>query len=149
MTDINMLRAKLRKSMDNIGRNNGHACPDTKSNVDPVLHELYVAAEGQAYFKVRFDEAKAAALEVGEGLDKAVEGVIAMGAGTSVTLAEGDVYTLTADISKPAARLDQTKLRNLLQTEYGLTKANVDTAFAKCSTSNKPATKIRVASRHT
>lgn len=147
-SDTNMLRAKLRKALDNIGRNNGHACPPTTSNVDPLLHELFIAAEAQAYFKTRYDEAKdQAMLAADDTLDAAVQSVIDMGAGTSVTLAEGDLYVMTCDISKPAERLDTRALRNYMQVELGLDKATVDRAFDACSTKNAPAKKIKVASR--
>lgn len=145
--DTNMLRAKLRKALDNIGRNNGHACPDTTSNVDPTLHELFISAEAMAYFKTRHDEAKDAAMLMSEGLDDAVQSVIDMNAGTSVTLCEGDLYTLTCDISKPAMRVDQRALRNYMQTVLGLDKSVVDKAFDACSKANAPAKKIKVASR--
>lgn len=145
--DSNMLRAKLRKALDNIGKNNGHACPDTQSNVDPALHELFISAEAQSYWKQRHDAAKEAALQVGEGLDDAVQAVIDMDAGTSVTLATGDLYVMTADISKPAARLDAAALRNLLQTKYKMSAKDVADAFDACSKKSAPAKKIKVASR--
>lgn len=145
--DTGMLRAKLRQALDRIGHHNGHACPDTQSNTDPLLHELYIAAEMAAYAKTRHDEAKKAALAVADGLDDAVQSVIDMDAGTSVTLVTGELYTMTADISKPAARLNQTALRNFLQVELGLDAATVDKAFAAATTKNAPAKKIKVASR--
>lgn len=142
--DINMLRAKLRKALDNIGKNNGHACPPTTSNHDPILHELYISAECQAYFKTRHDAAKTEALGLSDTLDDAVQGVIDMDAGTSVTLVSGELYTMTADISKPAARLDQRALRNYLQTTLGLDAATVNKAFEACTSKNSPAKKIKV-----
>ena len=145
--DHNMLRAKLRKALDNVGKNNGHACPDTTSNADPALHELFVSAEAMAYWKQRHDAAKADALQLADGLDDAVQSVIDMDAGTSVTLATGDLYVMTADISKPASRLDSTALRNLLQTKYGLSAQDVADAFDACSKKSAPAKKIKVASR--
>lgn len=145
--DTNMLRAKLRKAMDSIGRKNGHACPETNSNVDSLLHELFVAGEATAYWKDRHEQAKTAALAASDGLDDAVQGVIDMDAGTSVTLVSGDLYVMTADISKPAARLDQTALRNYMKVELGLDPDVVDAAFNACTTKNAPAKKIKVASR--
>lgn len=145
--DTGMLRAKLRRSLDNIGHNNGHACPETRSNIDPVLHELYIASECVTYFKTRFEEAKAAAMAVGDGLDAAVQSVVDTNTGTSVTLASGDIYTLTADISKPATRLDATALRNFMQTELGISADDVARAFDECSNKNAPAKKIKVAAR--
>lgn len=145
--DIGILRAKLRKALDNVGRNNGHACPETSSNIDPTLHELFVAGEAVSYWKTRHEEAKEAALAIGDGLDDAVQSVIDTNSGTSVTLASGDLYTMTCDIKRPAMRLNQTALRNYMQTQLGLDKAAVDKAFDACSTASAPAKTIKVASR--
>lgn len=146
--DTNMLRAKLRKALDSVGRNNGHAMPPSTHNSDPVLHELFVAAEASSYWKSRFDKAKDEALELaGDTVSDAVQGVIDLGAGTSVTAATGDLYVMTVDISKPAKRLNQTALRNYLQTELGMSRDDVDRAFDAASTLSAPAKKIKVASR--
>lgn len=145
--DVSMLRAKLRQSMDKVGRTNGHACPSSSSNVDPVLHELFVAGEATAYWKTRHDAAKAEALALGEGLDGAVDGVIKMDAGTSVTIADGELYTLSVDIKKPAARLDQAALRSYLMVKLGLDRSVVEQAFDAATTKNAPAKTIRVSSK--
>lgn len=145
--DTGMLRAKVRQSLDRIGHNNGHACPSTTSNVDPLLHELFVSAEISAYAKTRYDAAKDAAMNVASGLDDAVQSVINMDAGTSVTLAAGDAYVMTCDISKPASRLDSRALRSYMIVQMGIDPAKVDKAFDACTTKNAPAKKIKVASR--
>jgi len=145
--DVNMMRAKLHRALDKVGKTNGHACPATTSNIDPVLHELYVTTECEAYFKTRSAAAKSAALGLSDTLDDAVQSVIDMDIGTSVTLVSGDLYTLTADISKPANRLDQRALRSWLQVECGLSQADVDHAFTECTNKNAPAKRIKVASQ--
>lgn len=146
--DVNMLRAKLRKALGNIGRNNGHAMPPSTHNADPLLHEYFIASEAVSYFKQRADAAKTELLTyVGDTLDDAVTSVIELGAGTSIVGAEGDLYSLTIDISKAAMRLNQTALRNYLVTEVGMSKSDVDKAFAACSTASSPAKKLKVASR--
>ena len=145
--DVSMLRAKLRKALDNVGRNNGHACPPTSSNIDPALHELFVAGEAVEYWKTRHDDAKEAALAMSTGLDDAVTSVINLDAGTSVTLADGELYTLSVDIKRPANRLDQKALRNYMRTQLGMDAIDVDKAFDACTTKNAPAKTIRVASK--
>lgn len=145
--DINMLRAKLRGALEKIGKTNGHACPPTGSNIDPILHELYISSECANYFKTRHDDAKAQVMELSEALDEAVNTVIKMDTGTSITMAEGELYTLTCDISKPATRLDAKALRNYMQTQLGLDAATVAKAFDACTSKNAPAKKIKVASR--
>ena len=145
--DIIMLRAKLRKSMDKVGRTNGHACPETTSNFDPILHELFVAGDAVAYWKKRHDDAKAEAMAIAEGLDDAVTSVLKTNVGTSVELATGELYSMTCDIKRPAMRLNTTALRNHLQTKLGLDKQTVDEAFDACSNMSAPAKTIKVASR--
>lgn len=146
--DSNMLRAKLRKALDKVGRSNGHACPPSTHNSDPVLHELFVSAEASAYWKQRFDAAKAEAMELaGDTVSNAVQSVIDMGVGTSVVSAEGDLYAMTVDISKPADRLDSKALRNYLKVECGIAPSVVDAAFDACTKKSAPAKKIKVASR--
>lgn len=146
--DTNMLRAKLRKAMDKVGKTNGHAMPASTNNSDPVLHELFVAAEASAYWKQRFDAAKTEALDMaGDSVKDAVQSVIDLGAGTSVTAVSGELYNMTVDISKPATRLDQTALRNYMKVELGIDPAVVDKAFDACSKQSAPAKKIKVASR--
>jgi hypothetical protein len=143
-----MVRVKLRRALDSVGKTNGHACPPSASNVDPLLHELFVSSEASAYWKTRHDRAKDAALEACTiNIDEVLQSVTALDQGTSVTCVTGELYTMTMDISKPAARLNQTALRNHMQTVLGLSKAQVDEAFDAASSKASPAKKIRVTSR--
>lgn len=145
--DINMLRAKLRKSLENIGRTNGHAMPPSTSNIDGVLHELFVTAEAMAYFKTRYDEAKDKALEValapGE-LEDIVTRVTDNMQGESVVCAEGDLYVMTMDLSKPSARFDQKAMRNYMRIELGMSPADIDKAFEAATSLASPAKKVKV-----
>lgn len=148
--DIGMLRAKLRKSLEAIGKNNGHACPPTKSNIDPTLHELYVTAEAMSYFKARHDKARDAALTVafdaGE-LETAVERVKKNLEGESVIAAEGELYSMLVDIAKPASRLDQTKLRSMLMVKHKMSAKQVDTLLKECSDLATPAKRVKIVGR--
>lgn len=148
--DINMLRAKLRKALDAFGKSNGHQCPPTDSNVDPVMHELYVTSEASSYFKTRHekarDEALRAAFDVGE-LDSVMQSVIKNERGESLLALEGQVYSMTVDISRPATKLDVTALQSYLIREHKMTRSQVDKAFEACTTHAKPATRVKVMSR--
>lgn len=148
--DVSMLRAKLRASMDKIGKTNGHAMPQSSSNIDGQLHELYVASEAQAYWKTRHDKAKAAALEVAmpaDELQEIVDRVIKNNAGESVIAAEGELYTMTIDMSKPADRLDAAALRSHLRIECGLTPEQLDAAWNAATKQSSPAKRIKVLGR--
>lgn len=146
--DTTEVRAKLRKALDNIGRTNGHACPTSSSNVDPILHELFIAGEATSYWRTRYDAAKADAMNLCVAdLDEAVSSVIKLNAGTSVSLCDGNLYHLSAEIKRPAKRLDQRALRNYMIVHMKLDKAAVDAAFAACSTKNGPAKTLRVSGK--
>lgn len=145
--DINMLKARLRKSLEAIGKSNGHACPQTQSNIDPVLHELYITAEAMAYFKTRHDKARDEALRVATDVDKAVERATKNMQGESVTGASGDLYTMIVDIAKPAETLDKVALRNYLTTTHKFTVDQIDAMMKACSKLATPAKRIKVVAR--
>lgn len=145
--DVSMLRAKLRKNFDAVGKSNGHACPPTQSNADPMMHELYVAAEAMAYWKTRFDEAKdaavAAALSPSE-LEDIVSRVTKNMQGETVILADGELYQMQMTLAKPAERFDKTKLANYMRTSLGLSAAQVADAFDAATSTSAPAKTVKV-----
>jgi hypothetical protein len=148
--DVTMVRAKLRAALDKIGKSNGHACPETKSNIDPALHELFIASEAASYWKKRHDDAKAAAMDIATTpaeLDVIVTRVTDNMVGESHVLADGDLYMMTLDLNKPSKRLNGTALKNLLQTSYGMSKVEVEGAFSESSSFATPAKKIKVINR--
>lgn len=148
--DVAMLRAKIRQSLERIGNTNGHAMPPSGSNIDPALHEFFVAAEMQAYAKTRFDAAKDAAIEAGVErgkIDELVTRVTKNMQGESAILADGELYQLSVNISKPAERLDQKALRSYMRVELGLDPDKVDAAFNACTTLASPAKTFKVMSR--
>lgn len=148
--DVGMLRAKLRQSLDRIGNHNGHAAPDTKNNADPALHELYVADEMLAYAKVRREEALRTCMDMAyspEEIDEIVTRVTDLMRGEDLVALNGEAYQMTLSLSKPSKRLDQTALRNLLQTEHGMTGEQVANLFDKASKYAAPAKKVRVMAR--
>ena len=148
--DINMLRAKLRKTLDSIGRSNGHQCPATQSNADPVLHELYVTSEASSYFKLRHDKAREEALRMafdpGE-LDALTARVVKSQQGENLIPVEGDVYSMTMSISRPATKVDVVALQNYLITKHGMSREDVDKAVTACTKYSTPARHVKVVSR--
>jgi hypothetical protein len=145
-----MLRAKLRKTLEGYGRTNGHACPPSASNVDPIFHELYVTSEAMTYFKSRYEAARDKAMEVAfdnGDLDKALARVIKNNQGEALMAAGGELYAMTVDISRAASRLDATALRNALMTEHGMTRDTVDALFDNATTLSTPAKRVKVVGR--
>lgn len=148
--DQAMLRAKLRSMFDRVGKKNGHACPETQSNIDPDMHELWIAAEGESYWKKRHATAKENAHDHiidGARLAEAIAQAKREMAGNEFIAGEGDLYTMTVSLKKPAQPLDKTKLKNALMTEHGMTSEQVDKLYKSCSNTNKPATSIKVTGR--
>jgi hypothetical protein len=145
--DVNMLRAKLRAAMDKVGRTNGHACPQSASNVDAHMHELFVAAESLAYWKTRFDEAKEAALDAAitpTELDDIVTRVTKNMQGETAILADGELYQLQMSLSKPSERFDKTKMHNYMRVELALSSDVINRAFASATTLASPAKTVKV-----
>lgn len=148
--DVNMLKAKLRKSLDAIGKNNGHAMPPSQSNIDPALHELFVASEAMSYWSARHDKAKEAALEAcmtPDELQAAIDRVVKNDAGESVMAGEGELYIMSIDFSKPAARLDAAALRNHLRIECNLSAEQLDKAWDAATKKSSPAKRLKVIGR--
>ena len=145
--DANMFRAKLRQALDRVGRSNGHACPETNSNIDRVLHELLVASEAMSYFKTRLEAATKEAYDVSfaaEELEEIIDSVVHDMQGRDVIAASGDLYQLTMSISKPSKRLNQTALRNALKTQFAIDPKKVDALFDECSNYATPAKRLKV-----
>lgn len=149
-TDIAMIRAKLRKSFDNIGKTNGYACPPTTSNIDPLMHEHFIATEAMAYWtqrsKAALDSLRDNVIGV-EQLDEFEAVVVQRNQGDEWVMATGDVYMATVNMSKPASRLDAKALRNHMITVLGIATDAVDSAFKKCSKNSAPAKRFKVFAR--
>lgn len=148
--DVGMLRAKLRQALDRIGNHNGHAPPDTGSNADPALHELYVADEMLAYAKTRRDDALDKCMHMAyspDELDEIVTRVTKSLRGEDLVALDGFAYQMTLSLSKPAKRLDQTALRNLLQTKHGMSAEQVSKLFDEASKYSSPAKRVKVMAR--
>lgn len=107
-------------------------CPKSESNVDPLLHDLFVCKRAEGYFKKRADAAKAALKENGftENMPEP---------GSKAVLATGNVYSLNAAVKNPSKTLDKTKLMTVLATKFGLKSDQVQEIIDECSKENKPA----------
>lgn len=146
---MSSVRAAIRNALERIGHYNGHACPQSQSNVDALLHEAFVAAEGANHFKNRQEAARKALLDEhvdADRLDEAVTRVTKTKTSEGFIGVTGDVYALQVDITKGYSRLDQKKLATYLQVQHGLTADDVAEAFDACSEDTKPAKRLKVTS---
>lgn len=141
-------RAALMKQLGNIGRTNGTAPLQSGNNVDPIMHELLVAQDGATYFDNRKRLAKQALLDAIDttALDTAVSDALKANIGSNVNVYDGEVYSVTCDIKRPALRLDQTKLRTAL-IRKGMPVKEVDALFRAASDYSQPAKSYKVVMR--
>lgn len=140
------MRSKLMGALARIGTNNGHACPQSLSNIDPVLHEYLVATDGASFFSKRRDAAKEALLSVAdtEAINDAKARATKLDAGENdVLIAQGEVYRATVDVKRPAERLDRGKLRKALLAE-GMTVETIEKVLDRSMTKQSPAVSIKI-----
>lgn len=145
--EFSEMRSKLMGALSRIGLNNGHACPQTMSNIDPILHEYIVATDGESFFKKRRDAAKEALMSVTNNADlnDAMADVIKNDAPTSgVVLAVGGAYKCVADVKRPVEALNKVKLRRLLINDAKLSATAVDALFERATDVRKPAVTYKV-----
>jgi len=137
MTTLIKLRASLHGALDRIGYRNSHACPDTTSNVDPTLHELFVSHEGLSHFDKRRKVAIKAAIDVaGQSEVDDVE------PGTEQAILEGEHYSLVIKKNNPAERIDRAKIGTALR-KLGFSMQQADKFMLDITTETKPATSVR------
>lgn len=142
-TQVAKVRAAVHKALERIGTANGHACPESKSNHDPTLHEGLVAAEVRRYAEKRYKAWS-------EGIKKS--GLFSEDdmpePGGSAILVAGDIYGLSATVNNPASRFDKTLCINALHKHAG-EKLSVDLItkiIAEATVLNSPAVKLEVSS---
>lgn len=135
------LRAALYRAFERLGHANSHACP-RGTNHEPILHELYVCGEGEAYFKKRRQAALDAVHRHVIALNDDVDVIAEQLPGTECIVLEGDYYELLVKKAQPSIRLNKTKLISSLRKE-GWSRDEVDEFIAECSDETKPATTIK------
>lgn len=143
-----MMRSKLMAALAKIGKNNGHACPETGSNTDHVMHEFLVSSDAKSFFTKRADNAKKELLTIidNDAVKKAEARVKKNMMGETVTIAEGELYTTIVDIKAPASRFNKTVLRNELA-KMGWQDIEIDALIEDCTDQNAPAKTYKVIAR--
>ncbi len=137
MTTLNQVRSSLHSALERIGHRNSHTCPVSKSNVDPVLHELFVSHEGLSHFdkrrKLAIAEAK---LVAGQSeIDAVVPG-------TEQSVIDGEHYSLVIKRDQPAKRIDRAKISTELR-KLGFSEDKATAFMLAIVSESKPATSIR------
>jgi len=128
------VRSALHQALKRIGNRNGHACPSGGSNVDPLLHELYVAAEGKSHFANRHDLAKQS-LKSNGLLEDMPEG------GQTKIMAEGHVYNLMVRVNRPSMKFSQSKMIDVL-VEDGMDELKARALIDKAKEESRSSTYI-------
>lgn len=152
---VALLRSALQKSMARLGYANGHAMPQGASNHDSVLHELFIATEGESYFKKRRDAAlkavKAYTVSNGNGTKRDTTNyslgacIEEVGEGTEEVVFSAKLYGLFIKKATPSKRLDKKKLEAVLIAE-GFNQADVLKMIDEASSETKAATTVRATS---
>lgn len=144
---ITNVRAALHKALAKLGYANSHMQPaEGSNNHDSLLHELFIASEGESYFKKRreaaLDAVKRHLIEYNDGVDEIADAA----PGTEQIMLRGGHYDLVVKKANPSSRLNKTKIENKLKVDYGLSMAEVLQFMAACSDESKPATTIKAIS---
>ncbi len=137
MTSVAKMRSALHTALERIGHRNSHACPSGDSNIDPLLHELFVAHEGWSHFDKR---RKSAILEATMAAGQAE--VDSVSPGTEQSVVEGEHYSLVIKKNNASERVDKTKINNALH-RRGFTEVEVVKFMSEITTATKPATSVR------
>ncbi len=101
-------KAAIQKSLSAIGKKNGSAPPESKSNTFGLAYELFVASEIRSAANKRYDQAKAAAADAGI-LDesKCVEG-------SEISTHVNEYFDVTMKKAASSTTLDKAQLKNEL-----------------------------------
>jgi len=106
--------SKILAAFSKIGKHNGTAPPESKSNTFALAYEYYVAAKLESAAKKRKEQAQVACVSAGMLGDKAdlVTGMLTV-------VYTSDIMNITAKAATPAKRIDPVELANELSKRYG------------------------------
>lgn len=76
----------------------------SSSNTDPLLHELYIAAEGRSFFNKKYDDL----------LEQATKELDVASGSTTVAM-QGNLYQLTISRNRESAKVDNKRFISELQ----------------------------------
>lgn len=130
------MESNIQRVLDSIGTDM-LPCPETGSNTDPLMHDLYISKRAEAYFKKRVDAVKKAMKEQGLFDNMPVPG-------EKGVLCTGEAYILQAAVRNATKTLDKTKLSTEISLRFKVSLEDVQEMFALCSKESKPAELIDV-----
>lgn len=102
-TELSKAKSALHKAFKSLGHKNGHAMPQSESNVDPIIYELLVSSELRAAAEKRYKMALNNALDE-LGLNDIVRKTKP---GMSECLIQGKMFIMTLKVNNPSRRLDR------------------------------------------
>lgn len=146
------IKQKLFAALDKVGKTNGTACPNSQDPAVPLLHEYFVATDGEAYFKKRRDVAKKALEKELSGplkkkLEKAIAAVRETEVADTCTLIETGPYVLSVDVKNGASFIDMGELKVALMRDHKMNATTVEALFEKCTKRREPSKGWRVIER--
>lgn len=149
MSDIrtgNDVRDAVIRACSRIGHSNGHACPHSASNIEPLLHRMFVASIAADYWSKELKAAVTAALDTADpnAVPDLVTRVTKEQLGASTQLSSGTKYAFNLEVKKPASRLDTKMLRNKLELSGKFTEDEIKSLFDACTKQNSPAKSFTV-----
>lgn len=132
MSDVAKMRSSLSSALEKIGHTNGHAYQG-QDNSGALLHEYYVATEGESFFKKRREVAKAALEEAGM-LEKAES--VPSGSEEIIAVTKG--YDLFLKVANPTQRFDKGLLPKVLINLFKAKPDQIDAVIAQCTKEGEP-----------
>lgn len=146
------IKQKLFAVLDKIGNTNGHSCPESQDPAVPLLHEYFIATDGEAYFKKRREVAKKKlekelSAPLKKKLDKHVADVKETEVADTCTLTETEHYVLSVDVKNGASYVDMADLKVMLMREHKMNATAVEALIEKCTKRREPSKGWRVVER--
>lgn len=125
------IRAAINRYLSACGKRNGHSCPQTGSNLDPILHHLMVSSVMKTRGKKEYELALENTIR---DLEICEEDFVP---GDDKTLVAGTAYSLQVKVSSPRKTIDAKILvAELLR--RGVNSYIIDTAVNKATKTAKP-----------
>ncbi len=135
MSDIAKLRTSLSNALEMIGHKNGHAYAGN-DNTGALLHEYFVATEGEGYFKKRRDVALKTLKESGLIEEEPP-------AGSESIVLSTKMFDLSLKKSNPSERFDKAALPKVLIKVFKATAKQIETVQSECVKEGEPSRTFR------
>ena len=129
------LKSALGTALEKIGNTNGHAYP-YQDNTGRMLHDYYVATEGEAFFKKK-REAVLKQLKDSGILSNEPD------AGSEAIVASTEMYDMSLKKSNPASRVDKALFAGALIKLFGAKPDKVEAFLSSVTKEGEPSRTYR------